>query len=266
MPDTSSTEESTIVTQRLLQTGLAAGLLVSLSQPAAAQGRAWEDRVFAGVTFGLQTSSSDIADNTTLQIYGEQGSLVSNASFDADSLVDISVGARVWGNVGVAVGYHTISTTGAGDIQGSVPHPIFFDRPRTFTVPIDGIDRDEHAAHLMIGWMAPLTDTLDVFVYAGPSFFRLTQEVIGGITLAEQGPPFTTVVVQPAIETRKRNSTGFNVGADVTYHFYEGDRVRFGVGGFVRFTRAKTEIRLANTETSTDVGGPQVGVGARVRF
>ena len=251
---------------RTLRAALMAAVLVGASQPAAAQSAPWEDRVFAGVSFGIEGGSADISDSRSFPIYGEAATLVSNAGFNADSIVDFSVGARVWRNMGVAIGFHAQSTTGSGDIQGSIPHPIFFDRPRTFTDPIDGIDRDEYATHLQLGWMVPLGDNLDVFVYGGPSFFRISQEVVSDIAVAEQGPPFTSVVVQPTIALRKENATGFNIGADASYMFYTRDRLRLGVGGFLRYTGATADIALSNSSISTDLGGIQFAVGARVRF
>jgi hypothetical protein len=261
-----SQQEPRIVMPRTLRAALMAAVLMAASQPAAAQSTPWDDRVFAGVSFGIEGGSADISDSRSLPVYGESATLVSNASFNSDAIIDVFVGARVWKNVGVAIGYHAQSTTGSGDIQGSIPHPIFFDRPRTFTDPIDGIDRDEYATHLQLGWMAPLGDNLDVFVYLGPSFFRLKQEVISDIAFAEQGPPFTSVVVQPTIAVRKENAVGFNIGADATYMFYTRDRLRLGVGGFLRYTGATADIALGNSSISTDLGGIQFAVGARVRF
>lgn len=251
---------------RTLRAALVAAMLAGGGQPAWAQGMEWTDRVFGSVSFGFEGGSAEVSDSRSFTVYGESASIGSTSSFDADSIIDVQLGVRAWRNLGVALAYHAQSTTGTADVSGSIPHPIFFDRPRNFSESLDGIDRDEQATHLQIGWMVPFNDNLDVFLYGGPSFFRLSQELIADVTVAEQPPAFINVVVQPNLETRKKNATGFNVGADVAYMLYTTDRVRLGVGGFLRFTRATAEVSLANSVVETKLGGVQTGVGLRVRF
>ena len=256
---------------KTLRAAMTAVVLLGASLPAAAQNipwdTPWEDRVFGGITFGIDTGSAEVSDSRNITVYGEPGTLQSTSDFDVDGIIDFSVGARVWRNAGVAIGYHSKSSTGVAEITGSIPHPLFFDRPRTFTDSVDGIDRDEHATHLMFGWMFPLKDNLDVFLYAGPSFYHVSQEVVSDLAIAEEGPPYTTIVVQPTIEVRKKGSTGYNLGADATYIVYTRESLRLGVGGFMRFTGASADLQINDsTSVETDMGGFQIGIGARVRF
>jgi hypothetical protein len=251
---------------RTLRAAMTAVVLLGASLPAAAQSTPWEDRVFGGISFGLDSGSADVNDRRTISVYGEDGTIESSSGFDADGIIDFSVGARVWRNMGVAIGYTSKSSTGTANVTGSVPHPQFFDRPRTFTDSIDGMDRDEHATHLQIGWMIPVNDNVDVFVYIGPSFYSLSQEIVANVTLAEQGPPYSTVVVQPSVELRKDRATGYNLGADATYMFYTRDTLRIGAGAFMRFTGATADLRNSNSTIETDLGGFQLGFGLRARF
>ena len=118
----------------------------------------------------------------------------------------------------------------------------------------------------MFGWMFPLKEKLDVFVYGGPSFYHISQEVVADLAIAEEGPPYTTIVVQPTIEVRKKSTTGYNIGADATYIVYTTESLRLGVGGFMRFTGANAKLDVNGTAIETDLGGFQIGIGARVRF
>ena len=255
---------------KTLRAAMTAVMLLGASLPAAAQAgpwdRPWEDRIFGGITFGIDSGSADVSDSRDITVYGENGTLQSTSSFDADGIIDLFAGARLWRNAGVAIGYHSKSSTGVAEVTGSIPHPQFFDRPRTFTDSIDGIDRDEHATHLMFGWMFPVNDNLDVFVYAGPSFYHVSQEVIADLAIAEQGPPYTTIIVQPTIEVRKDSPVGYNLGADATYIVYTREKMRLGVGGFMRFTGASGELDVDGSTIETDLGGFQIGIGARFRF
>lgn len=253
--------------QRTMRAALMAAVLVGMSQPAFAQSTPWEDRVFGGFNFAFDASKSDITSNRPFTIYDETGGLTTTAEFDPDTLLDVSVGVRAWRNVGVALGFSARSGSGEGPIEGTIPHPIFYDRPRNFSSTIDGVDRKEAATHLMIGWMIPWNDNIDVFVYGGPSFYRLHQEVVADLTVAEQGPPFSSVVVSPSFAERKESAVGYNVGADVSYIFYTRENLRFGIGGFMRFSGATAEVEVGNgVVVESGMGGFQAGVGARVRF
>lgn len=251
---------------RSLQAALMVAVLLGGWHPAAAQVRAWEDRVFAGVSFGVEAGTEEASQTRSFAIYGETASLVSNSSFDRNTIVDLTLGARVWKNLGVALAYHTGTADGSAELSGSVPHPLFFDRPRNFSERVSGFERKEHATHLQIGWMLPLSDALDVFVYAGPSFYRVSQDVVSDLSVGEQGFPFANVVVSPSYAVAKRNATGYNAGVDATYMLYTTDAVRLGVGGFLRVTGASTTLRAGDSTIETDLGGVQFGIGARVRF
>jgi hypothetical protein len=254
------------VMQRPLRAALIAAVLAGASQPAQAQGTPWEDRVFVNLSFGVDTGTTSIAENRSFVLYGETGTLQANSDYGSFPIFDIAVGARLFQNVGVAIAYHTGGTKGDGTISGTVPHPVFFDRSRAFTDSFNDADRDEHATHLQIGWMAPLSDKFDLFIYGGPSFFNVTQELVTDLGLVENGPPYTTITLQPRIERLKSNSVGYNLGVDSTYFLYTAERFRLGLGGFLRFTGATAEFDIDGNTIETDAGGVQFAVGARLRF
>jgi len=199
-------------------------------------------------------------------IYDEAATITSTATFTSGSLFDVAVGMRIFRNLTVGVGYHQEQNDTEGQLSGQIPSPVFFNRPRTLSDTVPGLDRKEAATHLNIGWVFPFNDKLDVLVYAGPSFFRLTQESVTNVTIGEQGGNFTTVVAQPTTTDVKKSVTGYNVGADATYILWQNDSVRLGAGGFVRFTQASTEVQMLGSTEPTDVGGMQFGFGARIRF
>ena len=254
--------------QRTLRAALMTAVLVGASLPASAQPTPWEDRVFVNLSFGVDTGTTEIAQSGTLPdlIYGEPATFQTDAEFGSFAIFDLAVGARIYRNVGVAIAYHTGGTTGDGTISGTVPHPQFFDRPRSFTQAFDDAERDEHATHLQIGWMVPVNDKFDVFIYGGPSFYQVTQEMVTNISFTEQGPPYTSVTVLANVQRQKENATGYNFGVDGTYFAYTADQWRLGVGGFLRFTGATAKFNVGGTTFETDAGGVQFGFGARLRF
>src|SRR6476620_8941632 len=83
----------------------------------------------------------------------------------------INVGWGVCKTLTVGVGYRQEQNDTDGQLSGSIPSPVFFNRPRTLSDTVTGLDRKEAATHLNFGWVFPVNEKLDVLVYAGPSFF-----------------------------------------------------------------------------------------------
>jgi hypothetical protein len=241
------------------------GVCASVAKDANAQGGTWADRGYVNIGFGVESGSSSLTDTRNLVIYEESATITSNTTWTSGSLVDAGFGLRVWRNLTVGIAYHQEENDTDSEITGSIPSPIFFNRPRTLNQEVV-LERKEKAAHLVIGWAVPLGEKYDVLLFGGPSFFRLEQDAVSDVEIGEGAPPFTTVVADVDITTRKKSLTGFNVGADATYILWSNDSVRVGAGGFVRYTKATGSVLLLATEQDTEVGGVQFGFGGRIRF
>src|SRR5687767_50265 len=234
---------------------------------AAAQTGTWADRGYVNIGFGVESGSSSISDTHNFVIYEESATLTSSTNWTSGSLIDGGFGVRVWRNMTVGIAYHQEENDTDGEITGSIPSPIFFNRPRQLSQEVV-LERKERALHLVVGWVIPFSEKLDVMVFGGPSFFRLQQDgaALDVDPIREGGSPFTTVVADVDVATRNKSLTGYNVGADVTYIAWSNDDLRIGAGGFVRFTQAEGDILQLVNEQSTKVGGMQFGFGARTRF
>lgn len=241
------------------------GVCAISAQNVYAQGGTWADRGYINFGFGVESGTSSLSESANLTVYEEPASVTSTTNWTSGSLIDAGFGVRVWRNLTIGVGYHQEENDTDSSLTGSVPSPVFFNRPRTFDHPVV-LERKEKAAHLVIGWAIPINEKLDILLSAGPSFFRLEQDVVSSVEFGEQGSPFTTVVVDADVRTEKKSLTGYNVGADVSYIIWSNDDLRIGAGGFVRFTQATGDIQMMTTTQSTDVGGVQFGFGARLRF
>jgi hypothetical protein len=242
---------------------LVCGCVIGASREANAQAT---DRGYVNVGFGVEWGESDLSDTKNFTIYDEAARINQATHWSSGSIFDIGAGIRVWRGLTVGVAYHQETNTADTALDGSIPSPVFFNRPRSFTATAPGLFRREHGTHLQFGWLFPYGEKLDVLAFAGPSWFRLQQDVVSDVTVGEKGSPFTEVVVQPTTTTRERSVVGFNLGADVTYIVWSNDRVRVGAGSFLRFTQASADVLLMSTEQPTDVGGFQFGFGGRLRF
>ena len=233
-----------------------------------AQTGTWADRGYVNIGFGVESGSASMSETVNLVIYEEPGTMTSSTNWTSGSLLDAGFGVRVWRNLTIGVGYHQEENDTDGQLTGSIPSPIFFNRPRELNEAVT-LDRKEKAAHLVIGWVMPFNEKFDLMLYGGPSFFRLEQDaavVDLQDPIREGSSPFTTVSAEVDVETRKKSLTGFNIGVDATYILWSNDDLRVGAGGFFRFTQAKGDILMLTTEQETEVGGMQFGFGGRIRF
>lgn len=226
----------------------------------------WTDRGYFNFNLGFETTSGVLADSASFTVYEETGVKTTEQNVDSGSLVDFSIGSRVWRNVSAGIGYHRGANSSEAAATASVPHPVFFNSNRAAAVAASDLSRIEQAFHLQVGYMLPLSDVLSVHVTLGPSFFRLKQEVLNDVTFTETAFPYTSINATAATIERKDSVVGLNAGVDVTYQFYDSGDYKIGGGVFLRYAGASATIPVIQNEVDTDVGGLQIGFGARVRF
>ena len=241
-------------------------LATSAREASAQVGDPWTDRGDANVNIAFGGSSGTFTDARIFPLYGENGSLEVATSFDSAPMFDFAIGARVWRNVSLGIGFHRGGSSGEGAVSASVPSPVAFNAHRNVAFGVSDLERSERAFHLQFGYMLPLSEELSLHVTVGPSFFSVHQDVVSDVTYTEVGSPFTSVNGTPVITERTDSPVGFNLGVDATYKLYETPTMKLGAGMFLRYTGSTAKIQVLDNTVETDVGGVQVGFGARLRF
>lgn len=234
--------------------------------------RDWTDRGFVNVNGGAQLTSADLHASFSLSAYDEQGSADASQRFKGGGAFDIGGGVRVWRNLAVGLGVLRVVDNPNASIVARIPHPLIYDRPRTATGSA-GVQHSETGVHLQATWMLPLnkwpmtsktTDRFTAAAFIGPSLFKVKQGFVSGIGFSEVGAPFSSVTlsgVTTASDTRW--ATGVNLGVDLSYRVTE----TLGAGLLMRYAGTSVHIRTAPDRTeSINVGGLQIGVGARLRI
>ena len=245
------------------------GILISgLAASAEAQG-SWEGRgYYVNVSFGGQAQDETLSGASTFDIYGETGAVASAQNIGGGPFFDIAGGRRVWGNFGLGLAYTNVQSEGGSAVTARVPHPFLRNQPREVSASAGDLEHSESAVHLQLSWIMPITNEFKLMFMAGPSFFSARQEIA---TVAPQDivdvSPFTTVTIGNITRTEVKDSpVGFNIGVDGTYHLTSRYGARIGVGGFLRYTGAGADFPTAGDDGSVRVGGPQAGIGLRLRF
>ena len=221
-------------------------------------------RGWISVNGGYQATTNDFSDGAEFTEHQERGRVDTDYTVKSGPAFDISAGAAVWRNLAVGVGVTRFSGSTPSALSASVPHPFFFNRPRTVTGEIAGLKRKELAVHVQARGLFAVSDKLEVMLFGGPSFFRVTQGVVTDFDFAESYPYDEASFAGSVTTEVKRSKMGANVGGDVGFFFTR----QVGVGFTVQYSGATMEIPSAASGTTAEVkvGGLQTGGGLRFRF
>ena len=245
-----------------LVTGIAAAACLVMETPTLAQ-TGEPLRGFVSINGGYQASSTDFRDNIVFTEFVEQGSVDSSYTVKSGPQLDIAGGARVWRSLGIGVGITRFSKSGQASVAGKIPHPFFFNQPRSVEGEAGGLKREELAFHIQAMAIVPAGERLSLAVFAGPSFFNVKQGIVQKLQYSQQYPYDTATFSGVDTDTPSESTIGFNAGADVGYFFAR----HVGIGGVIRFSRASVDFTSIDGETlEADAGGVQAGAGLRLRF
>jgi len=238
-------------------------ILVAVSS-ASAQTTDWGDRAFINVNMALQLTASPFDEGLAPVIYAERAVVTATHAGEAGPLtIEPAGGVRLWRNLGAGAALTRRNVVETITVHALVPHPVLFNQPRAGTkdAPFQRSDLAVHAYALL---MLPVHPRLDVALSAGPSFITVRQDFLGAIEVTETGAPFTTVTIADvAVITREVRTIGLNASADVTWFLTPV----LGIGVTTRYVRGYAATTLTDGRpVDLNVGGLQIGVGARLRF
>ncbi|MGE0362154.1 MAG: hypothetical protein AB7H93_11460 [Vicinamibacterales bacterium] len=247
-----------------------AGATVVAAMVAIGPSTAWaqtdESRFMLSLNGAFEPGDEDFTDDGSFTLYDEAGRITVSGRSSTGAILDAGVGARIVGRFTLGVSGHRGASADEATVSGQAPHPIFFNRPRSFSVTVAETKRIEQALHFSAGVLIPLGEKLDVHVYGGPSQFRFSQQVVGEVVIQEANAAATAVNVTPTIVARKKNVWGGHIAADFSYPLFQIGNGSFRLGAFVRYAQASSEFQVVSSTVSTKVGAIQYGGGIRVRF
>lgn len=231
------------------------------SRPAPARPGASAERVFFSASVLFQVTSNDFDDSSTLRRNAENGRLDTAYNVGGGPAFDVSGSYLIWRQLAVGVGLTLFSTSTTTEINAQVPHPFFFNQPRTVTGEFEG-DRSETAVHIQARYLLPVSPKMLVTIFGGPSFFSVTQDIVNDIEYSESYPFDTASFTRAIAASQSESAVGVNVGGDVAYFFTPN----VGVGGTAQYSAATVKMTVPSGTTDVKAGGLQVGGGLRLRF
>jgi len=223
-----------------------------------------QDRFYIGVDFGVQSGGDSFSDTFTFPENAETARISAPYETKSGPLFGMFFDVRVWQYLSAGISLTGHASESDAQVTGTIPHPFLFNRPRSFSADVSGLSRGESGVHLQLRALLPVSRSMQVSVFGGPSFFQVEQDVVTGVHWTEAYPYDSVTVTSMMTETRSESGTGFNVGADVGYFMSR----HFGVGGRVLYASGTVDLPSASGTGSveTKAGGLQAGGGLRVRF
>lgn len=239
--------------------------LASLPTEASArQPQPFDGKLIVGVSAGIQVGDNDLVRQSTFDLYDEPATVDIAQTINNGGFFEISGAYKVRPTYGFGLAWGFLSNSGEGNISGRLPHPLFFDQPRSFNQDVSDLKHSEQSLHFQAIYFMPFTDKVDFAFAGGPSLFNVKQGLIRGVLFSEVPPSFSTVVIDEVdIVELEDSGWGFNLGAEMTYAF----RPNIGAAAMLRYTHGSVEFNVSDSQTAdVTAGGFQLGVGLRVRF
>jgi len=234
----------------------------TLAQETPAQGKERERRIRVLVNGLYNPTGIGFSDTATFTSFLEEGLSIriydggKGVVFEAGAIVGIRKGLGVMGSVEV------YQSDFNGSFGESLPHPLYFDEPRTVAGDVTGLEYSEKAVHLDAVYTREFPKfTVDVF--GGPSFFFTSTEILDTVTAASEYPFDEATLTSTSNTTLDDNPIGFNAGGALTWRLNEV----IGIAFQARYSHATIGIaREGGEELALDAGGFRVGGGIRLSF
>jgi len=239
-----------------------AALLLALSAASAAAQSTLPFRAYISVDGAMQVGDNDFQGSGSFVEHAEEGRFDADYSVSNGPAFNIGGGVRVLERIGVGIGVTRFSKSTPTQLNASVPHPFFFDQDRDVSGDVGGLTREELAVHVRASYLLVPGGKVQVVAFGGPSFFKVTQDVVADFSYSETYPYDTATFTAGQAITAKESAVGFNAGVDIGYFFTE----RFGVGGLVQFSGATLDFDTTGGADDVKTGGLQAGGGLRLRF
>ena len=168
--------------------------------------------------------------------------------------------------LGLGASFSAVSAGHDATVQAEIRSSLVPDEPLRFT-GVETLARSEKAGHVQFVGRVPLGERTTVSIYAGPSYFSISQDVVSAIDIPLAG---TGAITRSNTLEVHGNRWGFNAGVDMAFFLTE----RLGVGFGARVTGATVGIEnlllktaiAARSQVASRAGGVQVLGGLRLRL
>lgn len=240
---------------------LAVALAVAVLAPRPAD--AADHRFHIGVGGGITLGSIGWSATSTWEVAQETAELTADYDSGIGPAFEGLLGVRFTPRFGFRATFGWSRRDTEATLTGSLPHPFFFDRPRTVSGQVSGLEYTQLASNLDLEWR-PLVGRVSVAVFGGVALVRVEADFVERIEFDEQYP-YDEATFRNAVTQGSRSDAvvGWSAGASVSHAL--GSRVTIGLEA--RYTRANLELVLPGGAVAPiNAGGLQLIAGLGVGF
>ena len=257
----------------ILGLGITAGYLGAANEASAQT--APTERIVARVDVGWRPASRTFAGTRVFPAFSEQGNFEADYEIKDGGVLDGGLSFLLWRSLGVGLDISSFRSIHPAQISSELPHPFFYDLPRTTTGTAGGLERQELGIHIRALWAMQFTDWLTVSVSGGPSLINARQDLVSSVQHTEKGFPFDEIVYDGhTVSGQSETTLGLNGGIDIDGYVlhkipflsqYE-TLEQVGVGLLLRYVRGSVGLQVGDDPIEVDLGGLQITTGLRFRF
>ncbi len=231
--------------------------------PRAAARRGPNSRGLISASGLFQPTTASFTDARDITYFREIATRSGEYDVDGGPGFDIGAFARVWRNFGLGVSLSQVTRSGEAAYSGRYPHPFFFGQNRSADLTVPDVNRSETGVHVAAAYLLPSSGRFRLVLFAGPSFYSVSQDVVDDITVSEAYPFDSITLAVGARSELSESMVGIHGGADVAWYFNQ----RIGVGALLRYATATKSVAVGSGKSfDLEAGGFQAGLGLRVRF
>ena len=239
---------------------LAAALAGALLLPAAAGAQTGGWVTFNGAT---QATATTFTDSVGFIEFHEDADFDTDYAVGTGTVFDGGAGVRLENGIGFGVAVSRFERLDPASIDARIPHPFFFDRPRSLTGSEPDLTRLETAVHVEVRWFESVGDTVELAVFGGPTLFNVRQDLVTAIGFDHAYPYDEASLASATTTSSSASAIGFHAGADIGFFFSE----TVGLGALIRYSGGGVDLPgEGESMVPVDVGGFHVGGGLRLRF
>jgi hypothetical protein len=202
----------------------------------------------------------DFDGTQSISLYAETGQVATRYGAKSAVAVDGGLQFNFSRGVGIVAAFETASRGSSANVDAQLPHPLYLNRPRTFTTTVSGLDFKQTAVHLGLAVRGG-SGKAEYTLFAGPSLYQVDADLAAGVQPQEQYP-YDTVTGTVTTTRSSKSAVGFHVGGRLDA--WLGKSV--GLGAQVRYGTAKVQLGPSGSSTEVTAGGFEVGGGLRFRF
>ena len=212
---------------------------------------------------GIYQGGTEAVSNTvSFTANAEAATFTSNFPVKSGPGFDAGLRVGVRGAIGVAIGITRFTATGSADVTAKIPHPFFFNQPRSIAGTAN-LSREETTTRLAIVFSSAANKRLQVSAFVGPAFFSVKQTLVEAVSYTDSYPYDTATFGQATTKQVTKSKTGVTAGAEASYFFAK----HIGIGLTAAVAKATIPITAVDgSAVSLSAGGTQIGAGLRFRF